>query len=815
MRLFLIVILINFILLPSHVNAADHQQEPAVLVRYWPDEKTITALADGALGQGFILYYLANKGIENPSLVVRLSKSEQPDSTLAEVFHSIPGNTSVPIQIIGNTIVIRNDLKPAIIMKGRDGQWVHNKHPSFNLDIQLTGRMHSMWGGGYDPVSGPTQWNARVSYDQPAVQILVRDPEQEGLPKWELRSLIPEFAGEGYIRTSYAERRCSTSTQIDPGISPLWPFVAVLPYSFEQSQGIFAPPIQVDWAAGRIVRFTELVTVRNQNCSYSFYSINPLSLDSLNHPNFETPFAFYDLSGQGQGYPNMILRTERFPAYDPLSDNIDPGIQLGEPVNHDFVRVRYSWRNDIGDWHWDYKVEVLGQHAYTFETPIADGLATIDAPPYDIFPRWVVEHAWPIVTFIDTEGFSYNSSEGIYEWSPSNVGMKYILGWDRTPSYQAFTNLTTGFRGEYRVGQERPPRLYFSSIDNRLHLLGADGGMTHLTTDQVLRVYGLGNSNVINSWVRERVSVIPGDVASIDPSRPGFVEEALYVLPNHLLYIAPNSISLRQNTYQQELFEIDPPTDAASWRTFRERIRPFAEQKRDPLNLRSWLDAFPGPTLTLPGASVADVRQTATGFRFILTLPPDFKASSNDVLDLSGLEARRYAVIYNGDFTITPLTPPVLSAVLAPPSLVQHSPGILTVSLRNEGLQDLAGATLELWAASPDKAATMVVSQTIDLLAQEPVTTTLEWAPPQAGSWSLTPKIRQPDGLVTEFSPTKTQVQQSSPATPTRIISAGGIYTLLPFIIAALFGLAVLGGILIWQQWHGSTPMKEQSHDSA
>ena len=196
---------------------------------------------------------------------------------------------------------------------------------------------------------------------EPAVAIQVRDLRAEGVPLWDLRSLIPDFPGRGYYRTNYVERRCATPLVLQPGVSPAWPFVAAAG-SFEQERGKLLPPIVVDWQRARITYFSELVTARRQNCSYTSYSIEPLKLGTVNQANFETPFGFYDLSGQGQGVPNLIVRAQRFAANDPWSSTMDNDVQHGRPVPREFATFRYSWRDDVGDQRWDYKVELLGSH---------------------------------------------------------------------------------------------------------------------------------------------------------------------------------------------------------------------------------------------------------------------------------------------------------------------------------------------------------------------------------------------------------------------------------------------------------------------
>ncbi len=176
---------------------------------------------------------------------------------------------------------------------------------NFNLDIRVNGPVITLWASG-----GETGWAQFIAYGEPNAEIIVRDSDGDGLADWDWRTMLPEFSNRGDYRTTYAERKCDSPLQFDVDPFPTWPFVSGnVGYGFEQLSGVFRPPIVVDWKGGRIEYFSEVVTLRNQNCSYGIHSIERVLPSQMNSPNFEVPFAFYDLSGVGAGYPNLILRT--------------------------------------------------------------------------------------------------------------------------------------------------------------------------------------------------------------------------------------------------------------------------------------------------------------------------------------------------------------------------------------------------------------------------------------------------------------------------------------------------------------------------
>ncbi|HLO28813.1 MAG TPA: helix-turn-helix domain-containing protein, partial [Anaerolineales bacterium] len=641
----------------------------------------------------------------------------------------------------------------------------------------------------------------------------VRDPAKQGIPEWDFRYVLKPLPGRADIHTNYAERKCKTPMNINLGISPLWPYVAESG-GYELPNGQLRPPIIVDWEKGKVTHFSELVTVRNQNCSYALYLLNGIDPGKTSQPDFESPFAFYDLSGQGKGFPNLVLRTERYPVGDPWSTGLDLEAQAGRPVPRDIETVRYSWRNTVGDRLWDYKVEVLGFYPYTFDTSIAGGLFSIDVPPYEKFPKWVIGHSWPAVTFIDTEGHSYSSNEGIYDWSPREIGIGYILGWEEESKLQAFSKIANGFRGEYRFRKNVPPSLYLSPIDNQLHLLWGEGGLWDLGEGLVLKLGNLDGGRYINSWVRERVPVqSTRQPVDAQPAVAGEAEESLYALAGYLIYSGRAGTELRQAEYPPSRFEILPPTDKASWQLFQERLGPYTEERRDPKDLRSWLSPFSGKTLTIAGGQISDVRVMPNGFRFILDLRPGYRVQENELFDAFAFEPGHYVVTYNGHFTIEPLTPPAISVSLINPIVHQLELNPIQVTFRNDGLEDIPQATLELSATSSDGTTRVVANKTVQLLAKKSVTTTLVWAPASSGTWILTPKIQEPNGRSIAGDPVSIVIAHSKTANLRNLLLVSTSPRRLPVILLGLIILATLTASVFWHEW--GQPLANKVNDEA
>jgi hypothetical protein len=133
-------------------------------------------------------------------------------------------------------------------------------------------------------------------------------------------------------------------------------------------------------------------------------------------------------------------------------------------------------------------------------------------------------------------------------------------------------------------------------------------------------------------------------------------------------------------------------------------------------------------------------------------------------------------------------------------SFTQLAPGAVRVGLHNDGLQDVPAATLELWAAAPQKPAHLVVTQTVTLLASSVLTATLQWTPLTAGDWTLTPKIAQAGAAPLEFPATQVHVAPVASAGASTLLAGSVVPAGLGFLALGLLTLALLGALITWRQ---------------
>lgn len=595
----LFVILSVFSLSP---NVAIAGVSPAVRVVYLPlSGVSFRKLSEGVPGRGLLLYYSTNRNA--PTIIVELSKNGTNSDALAVVFQN-PQRKISKTSSSGGIVKTLGNMQPSLKITALGGWWTKNTKPNYNLLISVYGPIYSMWGQRLSTSE------SYLSFIKPhellsEIQIAVTN---NGIPLWDYRQLVPQLPGMGVYRVNYAQRESTPSSwQYLPSVSPLWPYVAYSGHFLQSSPAQLTPPIVVNWATGQITRFSEVVSVRSQTNGYDFYSITPWTPHSVNHPDFESPWGFYNLASTSEKYPNLIIRTQHFYANDPWSVGNDPGLLLGKPLlNKPQENVRYSWAVHPGNGLFDYKVDVYGFHPYTGVVPLAGGAIKVQAPSYQSYPSWVIGHRWPSTIFVDSQSGGYPTTEGIYPWAAQGIGTPYWMGWSTHPDLQQFDTIPQGLRGEYRIAVNRHPRLYVSPVDNRIHLLYAQGGLWNLGGNTELRESNLNNGPYINEWTLAKT--IHGKSTVISQ---------LFALPNYLVYSSNHQITIKSATYAPSLFTILPPSNKSTWTQFVERTAAY-RNGNDPYNLSSWLDGFYGYE-DVGAGSIRRVVETPTGFSIMLT----------------------------------------------------------------------------------------------------------------------------------------------------------------------------------------------------
>ena len=740
-------------------------------------------LVAGGVGSGVLDYYKVGLGWQSPSLLVQLSHSAKSKIALARVFDvSVASHPLVRLQ--DGRIVVSSTFHPVLVMRAVGGWWKRGGKANYSLTVDAYGPMYAMWGGPTYPTKIlPHELLARI----------VTHANSQGVPQWDFRQLVPQYPGDGVIRSNYAQRTGPGPLRFVSSVSPLWPYVAKSGY-FTQPNGQMVPPIIVNWNTGKVTMFSEIVTVREQNDSYDFYSITPITVGKVNHPDFETPWGFYDLSGRGQGYPNLIIRNEHYFADDPYSVGIARYLLGTSGIPKPNEVIRYTWADHPGNDYFNYMINVFGYNSYTTKVPIMNGRTWVVAPAYHSYPEWVIDHKWPITTFIDTNGGGYATSEGIYQWS-SRTSLRYLLGWTSHPNLSEFQSIIKGFRGEYRLGVARRPLLYMSPIDHEIHLLYAQVGLSNLGGGVILREENENGGPYLNVWqLWQMASSSVKHLGTKKRSRSLKEVAQLAIADGYAIDSGPKGVTIeRLSNPSQSLGTISPPTTHDTWLSFKHSVKTLGKGA-NPLDLADWVAAIPGVRMRIAHSTLRDLHITSNGFQFVLSESKPIitgKVLGVTIPPSTGTYVVRYSK-GTGTWSVLPGSVPKLSASIRSTAQAKTLyPMNIAVAVTNHGSEPWDGPVRVAVGSE------VLSSQTPWIGGGSKDSTAVTWDPSFSGSHEI--RVYAGNKLIAQ---TAVDVAATGRGSISSLLSLSlpGNVDLDLLIILMLGALVISGGVMVWRR---------------
>ena len=556
----------------------------------------------------------------------------------------------------------------------------------------------------------------------------VVDADGDGIADYQLQQLLALSPPDANIfrSTLYVNRKPRPP---DPYPDALfWPLL-VGRHDYESYNYFDRPPVvAVDWGRAQVDRVGILGYPTEQG--YHINSWTRWWKGEVNYANFENPMAYYDLAGDSDDRPELMVRFEVFTAGD---TSFSPEVARLGDLTRPLVQVDYSWDQN-NDGRWDYEVSMAGFHPITDVVPFPD--FAIQMVPYERVPGWVMERDWAIATFVAAEGGGYWSSEGIGDWNvnrgfrngqliePSGLRDLYLNGLIEKPPLENYTDIRRGMRGEYATEGVGRPTLYWSPVDGRLHLLGAQGGVWNVDGRAVVRYADRDRDGHMDQWQ----FVAPDGTA-----------RQLNVLPGFLLYTGDGEVILKQADVALATFSTLLPRNRAEWQALQEQLRSLpAPAPAD--DLKGILARWEGPETRIAGATVRDLQVTRRGFRFVIEVGPGAQAASREVGGFSPPSAPgSYRVVWEeGRWSVRPLTPaaPGLVALWVEAAREGEEATVRAV-LRNFGLEDIHSLPLCAQLEGP-KGARQVLTTTLSLLPGEGERELLwGWRPSVAGVWRI------------------------------------------------------------------------------
>jgi hypothetical protein len=643
----------------------------------------------------------------------------------ARLYVEDSGASQVPHTLVGDDL--RMQVFPIYRLRPAEGSWLIDGKTNYNL----FGYRDGVEGKEIVAPDGRIDFEERVAALEP------------GVPAWSYSKMVNDPHSDwGYPRYGASQRmKDAPPFKVAAPLMPSFPHLGIARkpnHWFSENP----PPI-----------FFALEDFQFDLNNYvGFQTGGMFMINSVSGPpdtNFENPFAFYTFAPDTR-HAQLVVRG----GYTPPKDRFRGLVARNVPK----VDFRYSWKTSNNN-RWQFGLSVAGTYPYT-ELVRVGPEAFYSVQP-EVLPNWIMDKSWPVVSFVEAVN-GMSGSEGIYFYSaqarpvwPWVVGVsagepaffaKPFLQEDTLLGKSPDESIPAGFRGEYHSAYNQIPKLYFSPLDNRVHLLGAQGGIWNLGGGRILRSHSRFGSPYLNGWTRERIpEQSPEDDVSLDfeesieesgeevidefvtddlvadgetetdvflpKALPGEIEAAFYALGNYLLYAADNQeVVVRKASYTLSSLELNPPKDKASWETFVETLEPYAQTGRDPENMRAWLEAFPGPSFTLERVSVQDINVTDDSLSLVLDLPEDVRASSTlPELTLDEVAAGSYVLRYEQNqwrFERAAPRIPELSLTVTGGQVFTDNPNDLTLSINNPSNLDvsgeaalvIAGETVKTWS---------------------------------------------------------------------------------------------------------------------
>jgi hypothetical protein len=592
-----------------------------------------------------------------------------------------------------------------------DGAWTHGGRTSFNLDVQVDGPVRASFNS--DAYVGLLQNDG-----QPDFTIRVRDTDADGRPDFEWRQFRPPLPEDpslsGYYRTEIMANPQDDELPITGNL--IWPFLAASPQQYRQGEFVKAygqslAPIEVDWERARIVQIGEFVASRGNPGSYFIYSIQRVVEGTTSATNFENPFAFYDLAGRADGWPDMTIRFETTLPFE------IPELRNRTPIDI----VEYTWDQEH-DHTWSYALNLVGHQP--IDTTIQFPDFAVRAIPPALLPRWVVDHPWDAATFVQVT-IPYWTTEHIYDYTVEQgqkvLPLRYLPGVDPQPPVAAFSTIPEGFRGEYAFHLTGQARLYLSPVDGRLHLFEAEGGVWNLGAGEELRSESRGG-RYVDGWTLVR---------------DGLPVAELHTLAGQAVLSTSDGLLLAASRTLAEPGLLEPPTDSASWARLG-AIVTASPPSGAADDLRAMFDRVALAPITLRGARASDVSLTDDGFQFVLTL----SGTGSGAPWLAGLPAGRYLAEYHrgSGYSARPIRPASVS--LDAPAVQSGAARALetarlAITVRNAGDEGVTGVKVVLNAGPLGEALRPVGSAVVDVPGGGSTVAGFSWAPPAGGDWQV------------------------------------------------------------------------------
>lgn len=625
-----------------------------------------------------LIYDAGDDGVAE--LVVSFDRTSGEYPWKAELYDSRIGKLRYDLDTGTPTVPLIQNHSATITMASQV-PWIQNETVSYSLRMKC------------DPA-------VRCSFDAPkydpeGVTIRVVDRNQDGTPDYEIRQIDTGRPPAATLHRTELMVNRGTEDTIPSSDGILWPYIGSSE-DFSYTGGGH-PPLLVDWQNGTMSAVAEFVASRGDEDNYFIYSFRALNRDVINPPSFEYPFSFYDLAGDDDGTPELQVRIVAHSQGSLHGLNLHPS-----RLPFDFAQVRYSW-DQTNDGRWDYKIGVVGTNGY--EDVTAVGPYRLRKPAYREVPGWVQDQRWRAVSFVAVaEGF--RSSEGIYTGGFGTTERREVLRID-SASTPLLESPSQGYRLEVNGNYDAQPRLYFSPVDENLHLLNLNYGFWNRSDAPNVNYHNVDNDPYVDVWTTQ------------DESKRRLIAEN-----DHLVYTDHGTISFKRASIEHSELTARPPTTTDEWKQLGERI---PNQPNATFDIEETFRRYDGETFAVTDATFTDYVPTDDGFRIYATLSSESRMRNTS---LTLPDTNQVVFVFHDDqgtVDVHRATPPSLSLKNASADAESITPleqNMINIAVRNDGWQTARNVTVAL----TDDDGT-IANRTVSVVGKQTRTVKLQWWP--------------------------------------------------------------------------------------
>lgn len=619
---------------------------------------------------------------------------EYNNTNSALIYDDIGGEVSYSVS--DGKVTVTGGL-PRIIVQPRDDNWFIGDKPNFNLDLFVDSNW-SMFGA--DAVFAMKERGIDGDID---VILRYYDTDNDGDPDIEFndKNLVGDF---------------------DAVIVDATDIQKIRSYLFFP---LLESVIKVDWGESKIIRVDHLIPSRLTEGNYFIYFNKKFAANETVH-GWESPFAFYDLANDGDNSPELIVRM--------LDGDVRETEEEREKGTRFYENIRYTW--DQNEYGW-YRIQLTGKNEY--DSFIDYPFGRVKILEYEDAPNWVFDQRWYGQIFAVAESGKWSGGEGLYESWKYPYDLIHSHFENSSITMPKYTPNRVGDREEYTFDYYGVPELYFSPIDNRLHLLNAEEGIWIKKTDKEIKSewYDISRGEV---KITEKIEYKNTDGDEYIDKWTYFVEDIptkhLIYNDNFLIHSNTENTKLLKTDIKQSLFKTMPPRNHEEWESFGNKLKEY-KKDTDGEDFEGMFTQFSGELITIKNGFLSDFENLEKGFQFVLKCTQECEIDSFTKIDREGpLNEDRYLFVYDGDrFTILNfvLSDLVINAgdiFLSKDNPVEHESIEISANIRNMGKENMGPLLVHFFDGNPDLDGTLIGNQTISLISSgETKTASLRWVP--------------------------------------------------------------------------------------